>query len=104
MNLDTQLKRALYGSPLHRTGGKIALAAILIGLFVYALPNFKMYYLTQPLAMAAALPLTVLTRVLCFDMDRRAPMLRAPRLAWQRGGQKRRWPPGPAGVGREHAT
>ena len=44
------------------------------------------------------------TRVLCFDMDSRAPMLRAPRLAWQRGGQKRRWPPGPAGVGREHAT
>jgi len=43
MNLDTQLKRVLYDSPLHRTGGKIALAAILIGLFVYALPSFQKY-------------------------------------------------------------
>ena len=60
MNLNTQLRRVLYGSPLHRTGGKIALAAILIGMFVYAIPNFQLYYLTQPLAMAAALPLTVL--------------------------------------------
>jgi len=75
MNLDTQLKRVLYGSPLHRTGGKIALAAILVGLFVYALPNFKMYYLTQPLAMAAALPLTVLiylpTILVLYFFDRR---------------------------------
>ena len=60
MNLNTQFRRVLYGSPLHRTGGKIALAAILIGMFVYAIPNFQLYYLTQPLAMAAALPLTVL--------------------------------------------
>ena len=60
MNLDTQLKRVLYDSPLHRTGGKIALAAILIGLFVYALPSFQKYYLTQPVQMLAGLAVSAL--------------------------------------------
>ncbi len=55
MNLDTRLRRVLYNSPLHRTGGKIALAAILIGMFVYAFPAFQKYYLTQPLQMLAGL-------------------------------------------------
>jgi hypothetical protein len=41
MNLDTKLKRVFYKSPLHRTGGKIALAVLLIGMFVYAIPNFQ---------------------------------------------------------------
>jgi hypothetical protein len=41
MNLNTPLRRVLYGLPLHRTSGTIALVAILIGLYVYAIPAFK---------------------------------------------------------------
>jgi RsiW-degrading membrane proteinase PrsW (M82 family) len=75
MDLDTQLKRVLYGSPVHRTGGKIALAAILIGMFVYALPAFYKYYLTQPAQMLAGLAVTAVlyfpTILVLLFLDRR---------------------------------
>jgi RsiW-degrading membrane proteinase PrsW (M82 family) len=61
MKLDTPLRRLLSNSLFQRPGGKLLLAAILIGLFFYALPNFKAYYLAQPLAMLAMLPLGFLT-------------------------------------------
>jgi hypothetical protein len=41
MNFNTPLRRVLYGLPVHRNSGKIALAAILIGLYMYAIPAFK---------------------------------------------------------------
>ena len=75
MNLDTKLKRALYNSPFHHTGGKIALAAILIGMFVYAIPNFQNYYLAQPLQMLAGLAATLIlylpTLLVLYFLDRR---------------------------------
>ena len=58
MKLNTQLERVLYGSPLHRIGGRIALAALLIGLFVSTLHGFQRYYLAQPVQMLAGLVVT----------------------------------------------
>ena len=75
MNLNTQLRRVLYGSPLHRTGGKIALAAILIGLFAFAFPTFVRYYTAQPLQFLGALPFGFLiylpTILVLYWLDRR---------------------------------
>jgi RsiW-degrading membrane proteinase PrsW (M82 family) len=65
----------LYNSPLQRTGGKLALAAILIGMFVYAIPSFQKYYLNQPLQMLAGLAITVIlylpTILVLYFLDRR---------------------------------
>jgi RsiW-degrading membrane proteinase PrsW (M82 family) len=75
MNLNTQLKRVLYGSPLHKTGGKVALAAILLALFAFAFPTFVYYYTAQPLQFLAMLPFGFLiylpTILFLFWLDRR---------------------------------
>ena len=75
MNLNTQLRRVLYNSPLHKTSGKIALAAILIGLFVFAFPTFVRYYTAQPLQFLAMLPFGFLiylpTILVLYWLDRR---------------------------------
>lgn len=51
MTLETPLQRSLYGSPLLRRNGKLALIVGLVALFLYALPAFQRYYLTRPLVM-----------------------------------------------------
>ena len=75
MSLNTPLRRVLHGSPLHRTGGKIALAAILIGLFAFAFPTFVRYYTAQPLQFLGALPFGFLiylpTILVLYWLDRR---------------------------------
>jgi RsiW-degrading membrane proteinase PrsW (M82 family) len=57
MNINTPLRRAFYNSALHQTSGKIVLATILGGLFLFAFPTFVRYYTVQPLQFLAALPL-----------------------------------------------
>ncbi len=75
MDLGTKLKRALYNSPLQHTGGKIALIAILIGLFIYAFPSFQKYYFAQPLPMLAGVVVSSIlylpTVLVLYFLDRR---------------------------------
>jgi RsiW-degrading membrane proteinase PrsW (M82 family) len=79
MNLDTQLKRVAYGSPLATTLGKLALAAILVALFLLCLPGFKEYYTVYPLQlivgslMATVLYLPTLIALWYFDRREREP-------------------------------
>jgi len=75
MNLSTPIRRALYNSPLHRTSGKIALAVVLGGLFLFALPTFVRYYTAQPLQFLGMLPFGFLiylpTILVLYWLDRR---------------------------------
>ena len=75
MNLSTPIRRALYNSPLHYTSGKIALAVVLGGLFLFALPTFVRYYTAQPLQFLAMLPFGFLiylpTTLVLYWLDRR---------------------------------
>ncbi len=75
MNLNTQLKRVLYGSHLHKISGKIALTAVLVGLFAFAFPTFVRYYTAQLLQFLAMLPFGFLiylpTILVLYWLDRR---------------------------------
>ena len=75
MDLGTKLKRTLYNSPLQHTGGRIALIAILIGLFIYAIPSFQKYYFAQPLPMLAGVVVSSIlylpTMLVLYFLDRR---------------------------------
>jgi hypothetical protein len=43
MNLNATIDRALYNSPLHRTGSRTALTTVQIELIVFAILSFQMY-------------------------------------------------------------
>lgn len=77
--MDKHLTRVLYGSPLSTTRGKLALAAILIALFLLTLPGFKEYYTVYPLQiavgilMATVLYIPTLIALWYFDRREREP-------------------------------
>jgi RsiW-degrading membrane proteinase PrsW (M82 family) len=75
MNLNTPLRRLFYNSLIQRTSGKVLLAIILGGLFLFAFPTFVRYYTAQPLQFLVMLPFGFLiylpTILVLYWLDRR---------------------------------